>query len=580
MKTSPTSQTSPGSLCIVLHSHLPYVIGHGQWPHGTDWLNEAAAETYLPILEACGRCVRDGISPRLTIGVTPVLGEMLRHPAFPDQFREYLLQKQTAAEADAADFRATGRKDLLPVAEFWAGFYRNTREVFEGKYNRDIVSGFKQLQDGGHIEIITCAATHGYLPLLSCDESIRAQLHAGVSTTERLFGKHPRGIWLPECAYRPGYEWAPPLVEDAPRRWRDGIEKYLSEEHIDWFIVDSHLLRGGKAAGVYIDRFEALRRLWQQYESSLEPRPEKMELTPHELHLLDAGEHRKPVAIVTRDPETGVQVWSGEHGYPGDGNYLDFHKKHWPGGHRYWRVTRAKSDLAEKEIYVPEKALERLAPHADHFTGLCAEALNNHYANRKTPGILCSPYDAELFGHWWFEGPLWLEAVIRSAHRKGLSMSTVSDHLDANPPARIVTLPEGSWGQGGYHYIWLNEWTDWTWKHIYECEPEMVALAKSHANTSDPLLQRILKQAARETLLLQASDWQFLISTWSARDYAEIRFTFHVEAFRSLAKMARRRIAGESLSPEDERLLERLEKQDSLFADVDAGWWAGQETGH
>lgn len=562
-------KSPPGALCIVLHSHLPYVLGHGHWPHGTDWLHEAAAETYIPLLQACDRLIADGLSPNLTIGITPVLGEMLSHETFSEVFVAYLKQKAAAADQDAGEFATTGQEDFARLAARWSAHFSHLLDAFENRYGRDLVGAFRRLQDEGHIEIITCAATHGYLPLLSRDESIQGQLATGVATTKRLFGKPPRGIWLPECAYRPGYDWASPTDPDAPKVYRRGIETWLSEQHLDWFVVDNHLLRGGKPVGVYIDRFEALKRLWDAYESSADYRPVDRDLTAHEPHLLDAGENRKPVAFVTRDPDTGVQVWSGDSGYPGEGHYLDFHKKRWPGGHRYWRVTRAKTDLADKEIYQPEEAAQRIGGHAEHFAGLCLDILRGD-----THGtLLCAPYDTELFGHWWFEGPRFLEALVRAAAVKGLRMATVSDAMAANPPERIVSLPEGSWGEGGHHYIWLNEWNAWTWKHVYECEDSFAALVRDHADTGDALLRRVLEQAARELLLLQSSDWQFLISTWSARDYAETRFTFHVEAYRRLAALAHKQIDGEGLTEADLNYVDKLEKQDSIFRDIDLGRW-------
>ncbi len=238
---------APGKLVLVLHSHLPYVLSHGRWPHGMDWIHEAAAETYMPVLQIMDRLIAEGISPKLTIGLTPVLSEMLADEVFKDDFESYLDQKITAAALDAEEFYRTedGRHDL---ARMWEDFYGGMKEYFLVTLKRDIPGAFKRLQDEGHIEIITCAATHGYLPLLAEDTSVQAQVRLGVETYRKHYGRDPKGIWLPECAYRPAYEWTPPVEGAGGPRPRKGVEEFLAENGIKYFIVDTHLLRGGKSA--------------------------------------------------------------------------------------------------------------------------------------------------------------------------------------------------------------------------------------------------------------------------------------------------------------------------------------------
>lgn len=284
------------------------------------------------------------------------------------------------------------------------------------------------------------------------------------------------------------------------------------------------------------------------------------------------------MAVFTRNPETSIQVWSGEHGYPGDGWYLDFHKKHFPGGHRYWRVTSAKSDLAEKKEYEPHRAAERVPENAGHFKQLVKDILAAHNQATGEVGLLCAPFDAELFGHWWFEGPEWIYLVLKWMNEDPeMSPVTCAEYLEAHPPHTVVALPEGSWGQGGFHWIWLNEWTTWIWRDIYAAEDEMPRLAELALRSGDAHLSRIVSQAARELLLLEASDWPFLISTWTARDYAERRAALHHEAFSRLADMARRRERGESLAPDEEQFLADCEARDSVFPDIDPAWWARVE---
>jgi 1,4-alpha-glucan branching enzyme len=566
-----------GYFSLVLHSHLPYVLGHGRWPHGTDWLNEAAAETYIPILNVINELASEGIPAKITIGISPVLCEQLRHQNFVEEFSGYLQQKITAAQEDYIQFKKFDQKEYQPLAEMWQQYYAGIKDSFE-RYNRDLISEFKILQDAGNIEIITCAATHGYLPLLSQDTSCQAQIKAAVYNYEKLFGRRPRGIWLPECAYRPAYNWSPPVeIEGVKGPYhRKGIEEFLSENGLEYFIVDTATLKGGKAIGVYIDRFEALRTLWGQFEKEFKPRDIEPEKTPQEIYLVGSREGRAPVAVFTRDPETGLQVWSGEWGYPGDGNYLDFHKKRFPGGHRYWRVTSAKADLALKEIYDPVIASSRVPENAAHFAGMIKRILLDYHRANGHAGIICAPYDAELYGHWWFEGPRFIKQVIKNLHHDpDIAAMTCSEYDDLARPLKVISLPEGSWGEGGYHYIWLNENNSWTWKHIYQYEIQMQKIADKCLESDNSELMEIGKQAARELMLLSASDWQFLISTWSARDYAEMRLATHFGNFDRLAKMVDE-FSGK-LSKADTEFLHELQYQDDLFAEIKLEWFAAVE---
>jgi 1,4-alpha-glucan branching enzyme len=564
-----------GSFALVLHSHLPYVIAHGKWPHGMDWLNEASAETYIPVLNLLNELVAEGCSSLLTIGITPVLCEQLADHTFKQEFSTYLQAKIDAAEKDIEEFNKHQRKLLLRLAQMWKDYYTGIKSDFEAKYDRDIVSHFRKLQDAGHIEIITCAATHGYLPLLSQDVSVQAQIKQAVQNYTQHFGKPPRGIWLPECAYRPGYKWTPPLETGLGKEGylRKGVEEFMSENGIEYFIIDSALLKGGKAIGVYMDRFDALKTLWGQFEREYAPREEEIDKTPREVYLVGT-EGKKPVAIFTRDPDTGLQVWSGEWGYPGDGNYLDFHKKHFPGGHRYWKITAPDTDLADKLEYFPDDAQKRIPENASHFKELIKKLLTDYNKETGKHGLVCAPYDAELFGHWWFEGTEFLKLVLRQVWEDPeIELTTCGRFLDQAKPTQVISIPEGSWGEGGYHYIWLNEWTDWTWKHIYQDEVRMQRLAQEFGETKDEKLISILKQAARELLLLQASDWQFLISTWSARDYAELRLSEHHQNFVRLAQMAEKYGRGKPVDDGEWAFLGDVEARDKVFKDVDYRWF-------
>lgn len=571
-----------GTFSFVLHSHIPYVLAHGRSPHGTDWLSEAAAETYLPLLDTCHRLIAEGISPKITLGLTPVLVEQLRDPTFADEFVGYLTAKvETAAQNETA-FRDEGNYHMAYLARYWEDWYSKTLAEFTGRYEKDIVGGFAALQHAGHIEIITSSATHGYTALLSQDSSIQAQVKQGIAAYKRHFGRDPSGYWLPECSYRPRYHWsAPATVPGVPRKpyLRKGTEEFLAENGIKFFFVDGHLLKGGEALGVYADKFGPLKEIWKQFSKEtvkVEYRP----YTPYKPYRVNSsGRAELPeIAVLGRDARTGEQVWSGDHGYPGDEWYLEFHKKLVEEkarslGLRYWRISQDKADIGQKKLYEPHRASARVKEHAAHFVELVKKVLADQNDSK---AILSAIYDTELYGHWWFEGPQWLYEVLkRLGTEETVQLETVGEYLSDKPATSDVNLPEGSWGEGGFHYIWLNEETAWSWKLVYETEIEISELAREYGDVVD--CAPILKQAAREALLLMASDWQFCISTGGAKDYSEIRLRNHYDNFKALAGLVRRSASGEQLSVGDWKNIAECEARDCVFPDIDPNWFAHVE---
>ena len=295
------------------------------------------------------------------------------------------------------------------------------------------------------------------------------------------------------------------------------------------------------------------------------------------VHILPTALDRKShVAFFTRDPRTSVQVWSGDHGYPGDPNYLEFHKKRWPGGNRYWRITGNKIDLGLKQPYHPDHALAQTGEHARHFAHITADALKRYGKNGAGAPILTAPFDAELFGHWWFEGPEWLKRVTLEYARPESAIKLIScaEYLDKYPPAAYVALPEGSWGAESNNSVWLNENTAWTWKHIYPAEIAVQQMANSGLWRGHEVATRLAKQICRELLLLESSDWQFLITTKAARDYAEKRFNTHLDQFRTLLDSWRRFQATREVPAEKIAELEAIEVRDSVFAGIQPERWA------
>jgi 1,4-alpha-glucan branching enzyme len=575
MSSRSPHKNSQRYLTFALHSHLPYVVNHGTWPHGMEWLHEAAAETYLPLLRVFGELEHEGLALKANVNLSPILLEQLSHPVFKDEFPKYLLRKVQAAHKDAEDFGLQGERHMVEVARFWQRFYEQALRQFDD-LGANIIRGFRRFYDSGDIEIITCGATHGYFPLLGTDASIRAQVRTGVETHERFFGRKPRGIWLPECGYRPAGPWQFPVslngfgsAQGRQPAHREGVEQILAEFGLEFFYVDTHLVDSST-------RFTPYQWLAGDVPVAMEIAPERPQKNFYRPYYAASPDPETHVAFFTRDPRTGIQVWSGDHGYPGDPGYLEFHKKRWPGGNRYWRITGNKIDLGLKQPYDPAVALAQTRHHARHFAGITADALNKYGSNGPGAPILTAPFDAELFGHWWFEGPEWLKNVALEYARpeSNIQLITCAEYLDRYKPAAYVALPEGSWGAESNNSVWLNENTAWTWKHIYPAELAVQQMANSGLWRGHEVATRLARQICRELLLLESSDWQFLITTKHARDYAEKRFNTHLDQFRLLLDGWRRFEATHQVPPEKIQELEAIELRDSVFPNVDPERWA------
>lgn len=550
---------------LVLHSHMPYVLSHGKSPHGTDWIFESAVECYLPILDALDRLKAKGIKPRWTINMTPILAEQLDDDSFKAGFEEYCLEKIAAAQADQERFQAEGPLWMTGLAAMWERYFTNSLNAFRYKWLRSICGAFKSFEEAGMIELITCGATHGYFPLLGTDEAVQAQVKLAVQTHKDRFGKQPRGIWMPECAYRPAYPWKAPAGTDDQVWDRKGVEQFLHENGIEYTFVDSHLLRGGEPLGTYWQKFPQLAELFAR-SKSLFVKPEA-ERSEYEHYLME-----EDITVFARDPHTTVKVWSGDVGYPGNPAYLEFHKQLYPGRLRYWRISENKADLGAKQPYDPWAAHELIAAHAEDFKNLVKSTLAEYKGSTGREGTVVAMYDTELFGHWWWEGPEFLyESAVQMHNDPDLQLASGGDVVDESPAQHLIHLPEGSWGEGGYHSVWLNEDNHWTWELLYPAQKRLRAMCQTHAHGP---AKAVVEQAARELLLAEASDWQFLISTWAARDYAEARFQDHIDRFNRLAEIADRQHHGQEPTTEEQAFIEECMSKDAPFPNIDLSYWA------
>jgi 1,4-alpha-glucan branching enzyme len=505
------------------------------------------------------------LSPQLTLSLSPVLCEQLASPQLQEELQIFLDTRLRICAETGSHFRHMNEEDLAALTDYWAGFYHETLDLLHA-LDGNVLGAFRDLMERGEIEIITSAATHGYLPLLSRDESVNLQLQVAMLTHEMHFGCRPRGIWLPECAYRPRYHWIPPVGSHRQqhRALRRGLEECLAECGLQYFLADSQFVLGGRPLPPYDDYFPLLANL---RESSRAGWPQRADTSPYEIYRVASFGGTGEAVVFIRDPESALQVWSRERGYPGDPWYLDFHKKHLPGGLHLWRVSD-KGALSEKTPYVLQRAQERTQEHACHFASLVAGVLQRCRTS-EAPGVVCAPYDAELLGHWWYEGPQWLGFLYPEFARQKIALVRCSTYLDRYPPTKTVALPEGSWGEGGDHRTWLNGDTAWTWERLYDSEMEFWALVQECQHAQHSPLGRVLCQAARELLLMQASDWQFLITSWTARDYAEQRFTAHYSDFKHLVQIAQRVRERGQLEQDDWVFLASKEQQDFLFPDIE-----------
>jgi 1,4-alpha-glucan branching enzyme len=535
-----------GTFILMLHSHLPYYRKAGVWPHGEESLFECLAECYLPLLVLLENLAEEGIKPGLTLGLTPVLMEQLADPYLMHNAVRHLETQQERARQDAERYK--DHPELGALAKTQAHWFEERLHWLEHRFKRNLLPAFSRLQQQGSIELVASAASHGFLPLLGSEESIALQVGLGKQVYEQAFEATPKGFWLPECAYKPG------------------LENFLEAEGFTYTFTEYHAVDGAstntspsKPLGIYASKLSA---------NTTTPAQTMPELGTHQAYRLKNSQ----IAVLGRDNETSFQVWSSMMGYPGDGLYREFYKTDDISGLRYWRLTDKGVPLSEKHLYNPEQAQQKAKEHAHHFVNLVARRLREQAdANNGHAGLLTTAFDTELFGHWWFEGITWLEHVLRGmAEHPHIAMQTASNALAKQPAAHSIELPECTWGDGGHFWVWNNNQVDWMWPAIYEAEQRMNELVHTHANNTDPLTTRGLNQALRELLLLQASDWPFLVTTYQAKDYALQRFESHRANFWQLCSQLERN----QLNPDT---LATLEEKNCLFPSLHFSQWGASK---
>ncbi|HXG13475.1 MAG TPA: 1,4-alpha-glucan branching protein domain-containing protein [Gemmataceae bacterium] len=520
-----------GYLCLVLHAHLPYVR-HPEWDDflEEDWLYEAITETYIPLLEVFDGLERDGVDWRMTMSVTPTLAAMLADPLLQYRYVRHL--DNLIALAGKEVERTRWQPEFHHLALMYQRRFIRAHEVFVTQYRNNLVNGFRRFFETGKLELIACAATHGFLPLLTINRNaVWAQIEIGCRAFEWHFGRRPQGIWLPECGYAPG------------------IDEMLRDAGLRYFFTDTH--------GVLF----------------AEPRPRFGVYAP--IVCPASG-----VAVLARDTESSKQVWSSIEGYPGDYNYREFYRDvgfdldydylrphlHQSGirshlGIKYYKIT---GRTEHKQPYDPKAALEKAAEHAGNFMfnrEKQVEWLSGSMDGR--PALIVAPYDAELFGHWWFEGPDWINFLLRKIcyDQQTIKTITVPEYLERHPRLQLSQPVFSSWGYKGYCEVWLEGSNDWIYPHLHEIADRMVELARENPDPS-PLRRRALNQAARELLLAQSSDWAFIMKTGTMVEYARERTRVHILNFNHLYEQLQR-------NDIDEPWLAEVERRHNIFPDLD-----------
>jgi 1,4-alpha-glucan branching enzyme len=515
--------------CLLLHAHLPYVR-HPEQSECLEerWLFEAVNESYLPLLQVLHNLVKEGVDFRLTLSLSPTLMAMLSDPLLQERFIRYLDRLIELAAKEVK--RNRNHRELLPVSAMYYEKFLTNKALFQEKYQQNLLHAFQEFQTLGKLQIITCPATHGYLPLLKMNPaSVRAQIEVAIEFYQRAFGKSPAGIWLPECGY---YE---------------GLDDVLRSFGLRFFFLDTHGL------------------------IFAHPQPRYSVYAPV---YCPSG-----VAAFGRDQKSARQVWSSQEGYPGDSNYREFYRDvghdldyeyirpylhqnmRVDTGIKYYRITGAGA-AGHKDFYHPGRAMVMAHEHARHFFSSHENDSLTISQKMDRPPLFIAPYDAELFGHWWYEGPDWLNFLMRefAANKDSLSMITPSEYLEKFPVNQVAQPAASSWGWKGYNETWLGGNNTWIYAPLYKAARSMEFLAAKFAGTNG-LVRRALNQASRELLLAQGSDWAFIIHNKTTVQYAMNRTIAHIERFNRICHQ----VMAEDI---DQDWLQSIEELDNLFPDV------------
>lgn len=518
-----------GYLSFILHAHLPFVR-HPEHDNFLEesWLYEGITETYIPLIKMLDCLLDESIDFALTISLSPTLIAMLEDELLNNRYRRKL---EGLLELSYKEIERTKHDPRLNnLARMYNNIFKESLHIYVDKYHCRLLNAFKKFDASGKVEIMVCAGTHGFLSNMEMyPQAVRGQVKIAVDTYKRVFGHSPRGMWLPECGYYPG------------------LDSILKEFAIRFFILDTH--------GILF----------------AEPRPRFGIYNPY---FCKSG-----VAAYGRDIESSKAVWSAVEGYPGDYNYREFYRDigydleyeyvkpylncgsgRMNTGIKYHKITGRTNN---KELYDPNAAKETVAFHAGNFVFNREKQVEYLHDKLGRKPIIIAPYDAELYGHWWFEGIDWLNFVIRKVRfdQNVFKLITPLEYLKLYDKFQVLTPSFSSWGWKGYSEVWLEGSNDWIYPHLHIMVERMSELANRFPRATDDL-EKALNHLARELLLAQASDWPFMMKTDIFTHYACQRVKDHIDRFNTLYEMIKNNRI-------DMRWLDKRISQYNLFPEVD-----------
>ncbi|WP_228003053.1 1,4-alpha-glucan branching protein domain-containing protein [Nocardia australiensis] len=468
-----SASSVPGQFTLVLHSHLPWLAHHGRWPVGEEWLYQSWAASYLPVARVLRNLAAEGRSHLLSLGITPVLAAQLDDPHCLAGMHHWLGNWQLRADEAAMAGNIALGKHEHQLATA-------ALADFEQRWRHGGSPVWREFIDAGTIELLGGPLAHPFQPLL--DPRLRAfQLDEGLTDAHRRWGHTPTGIWAPECGYTPG------------------METGYAAAGVTHFMVDGPALRGDTTLG----------------------RPVR----------------ESDVVAFGRDLQVSYRVWSPKSGYPGHGAYRDFHHYDHATGLKPSRVTGKTVSGPDKAPYDPRLAAAAVAGDVDDFVRTVRERLIGEYERIGRPALVVAAFDTELFGHWWHEGPQWLEQVLRALPEAGVDVGTLADAMARGFVGEPVPLADSSWGSGKDWRVWAGDQV----RDLVELNDDVVRLTLDTvdkmraAPDTNSVRDQVADQLLREAILTVSSDWAFMVSKDSAEGYARDRAHQHAHAVREIA---------------------------------------------
>ncbi|MER6666369.1 glycoside hydrolase family 57 protein [Amycolatopsis japonica] len=466
-----------GTFCLVVHSHLPWLPHHGSWPVGEEWLYQAWAHSYLPMVDLLRRFADEGREDVLTLGMTPILAAQLDDPYCIDAFHDWLGHWQLRSWHASTLWRGDPLLRDLAASEYRTAL--KASEELETRWRHGFSPILRSFVDNGTIELLGGPLAHPFQPLL--DPAVRDfMLRGGLADTALRIGRRPEGIWAPECGYAPG------------------MEAGYAAAGVQRFMVDGPSLHGDTSAARTVGDSD--------------------------------------VVCFGRDLEVTYRVWSPKAGYPGHAAYRDFHTWAHEVGLKPSRVTGKTVEPPDKAPYDPAMATATLGGHVQDFVDTVVARLRSLKSEHGRESLVVAAYDTELFGHWWHEGPAWLEGVLRALPEAGVRVTTLKGALEAGHLGGKVDLPASSWGSG-------KDWRVWDGEQVADMVRDNTALQDRMldlvAGMDTTTRDSVRDQAVAEAMLALSSDWAFMVTKDSAADYARRRAKVHTERFDTLAGLLR-----------------------------------------